>query len=326
MPERYTTLGQSTLSAGINNVQTTLSVASASSFPTAGTFRILVQTADGVTKEIMTVTGVSGSTFTVTRGQEGTSASAFSSGDQVIQVLTAAGLDAIRADLVGRGTHASRPTAADAKAGGLYRPTDQPILYRSDGSAWRSAGVIQPEFTIPSLGSFTGVNMGSNTASTSGDTIAFNCVSNGGSNNVRMQTKSAPATPYVITAAWLPGFLPYNCYLYLGWRNSGSGNLYGFTIYTWTDGVNYRIIKWNSPSSFNADALARNQMAALPVYWMRIADNGTNRIVSISGNGLDWQQLFSVARTDFFTPDQVFFGMDPASNVCDARLLSWLEA
>ncbi len=66
----------STLSASVNSSQTSLTVASSSSFPSAS-FRILVGS------EIMVVSAISGTTWTVQRGQNGTSAATHSSGTTV---------------------------------------------------------------------------------------------------------------------------------------------------------------------------------------------------------------------------------------------------
>ena len=66
----------STLSSGINASVTTLTMASASSFPSSGTVII--------NQEIITYTGVSGNTLTgLTRGASGTTAAVHSSGDEV---------------------------------------------------------------------------------------------------------------------------------------------------------------------------------------------------------------------------------------------------
>lgn len=86
-------LGESTLNGTINNSVTTLTVTSAAAFPAAVTgtsqFRVIVGT------EIMIVTNVSGTTFTVTRGAESTTAASHSSGDAITHVITAGTLQAI---------------------------------------------------------------------------------------------------------------------------------------------------------------------------------------------------------------------------------------
>lgn len=76
-----------TLNGAITNTATSLVVASATGAP-APNFRIRID------NEIMLVTAVAGTTWTVSRGQEGTTAAAHSSGATVAHVLTKGGLDA----------------------------------------------------------------------------------------------------------------------------------------------------------------------------------------------------------------------------------------
>lgn len=81
--EKYTNLGSSTLNGGITAGATSLIVTSASTFPTVSQFRIIIDS------EIFIVTGVSGATFTVVPGSEGTSQASHSNGVAVTEVLTA---------------------------------------------------------------------------------------------------------------------------------------------------------------------------------------------------------------------------------------------
>jgi len=88
MPELFTNNGASTLSAAIATTgATSLTVTSAASFPTGGNFRIIVDS------EIMLVTAVAGTTFTITRGQESTTAATHTNGAAVNELLTAAQLN-----------------------------------------------------------------------------------------------------------------------------------------------------------------------------------------------------------------------------------------
>lgn len=84
--EQFSNNASSTLSSGISSGATSLSVASASAFPSSGNFRILIDS------EIFLVTAVSGTTFTVTGAQEGTTAASHSSGATVTHIVTAGGL------------------------------------------------------------------------------------------------------------------------------------------------------------------------------------------------------------------------------------------
>jgi hypothetical protein len=86
MTENFANTYQTTLSAAITSTSaTTLTVTSAAGAPSVN-FRIKIDT------EYMLVTNVSGTTFTVTRGIEGSAAATHSNGALVTHVLTAAGL------------------------------------------------------------------------------------------------------------------------------------------------------------------------------------------------------------------------------------------
>jgi len=75
-----------TLAAAISSTgATTLQVSSGTGYPASGNFRIRIDS------EIMIVTGVSGTTWTVTRGAESTAAAVHSNGAIVNHVLTAGG-------------------------------------------------------------------------------------------------------------------------------------------------------------------------------------------------------------------------------------------
>lgn len=85
--EQFANLAQTTLSAAITSTSaTSCTVTSATLFPASGNFRILIDS------EIMIVTAVSSTTFTISRGQEGTSAATHSNGATVTLILTAASL------------------------------------------------------------------------------------------------------------------------------------------------------------------------------------------------------------------------------------------
>lgn len=84
---------QTTFSASVTSTATTITVASSTNAATvaAGTqWAIVAQSASTPSiREVMYVTAVSGTTFTVVRGQEGTSGLAWNSGDDVFAATTA---------------------------------------------------------------------------------------------------------------------------------------------------------------------------------------------------------------------------------------------
>lgn len=92
MTEQTANLASTTLSAGISDSATTLTVADGSVFPSDGMFRLNCE------DELMLCTARSGNSLTVERGIEGTSGAAHSSGETIRGVVTAAGIDLIVRD------------------------------------------------------------------------------------------------------------------------------------------------------------------------------------------------------------------------------------
>jgi len=90
--ERFFNDYGTTLAGGITNTQATLVVASGSNFPGSGNFRIRIE------NELLLVTAVSGTTWTVTRGVESSQAVAHLDGMAVNHIVTAGGLAQILAE------------------------------------------------------------------------------------------------------------------------------------------------------------------------------------------------------------------------------------
>lgn len=132
---RFTNNAESTLAGALTAGGTSLTVVSAAAFPTAGNFTIIVGS------EIMLVTGVAGTTFTVARAQEGTSATAHAAGTAVLHVVTA---DALMGGLVPRGT--SFPTNPSASER-FYR-TDRNLEYFYNGTRWLTTTLYSHDIPI----------------------------------------------------------------------------------------------------------------------------------------------------------------------------------
>jgi hypothetical protein len=144
--------------------------------------------------------------------------------------------------------------------------------------------------------------------------------------SLRIRELATPSTPYTLTAAFIPSFLNANfpsCGLCL--RNSTSGKVITFS-YGFSTNLNIGLAKFNSPTSFSAAySGAFNINFVGPYLWLRINDNGTNRISSFSFDGINFRQIQTIVNTDFITPDKIGFYADAnnASNDCAITLVSW---
>lgn len=219
------------------------------------------------------------------------------------------------------------------RTGDIYFPNNGFWFERYSGSAWVPWGPLFP-FTDPALaGLSTWVNQGSATVTTTNGGIVLFGPGGGNTNNTVLRVKSAPATPYTITACIIPG-MPCKSFLGCGisFRESSSGKLQnvGYTFNTaLTPAFQIQAEKWTTATASSAAYVAVGAPLAVPIF-LRITDNGTNRISYFSTDGVNFTQFHSVVRTDFLTADQVgIFVMSqnlatPNYGVYNT-LLSWLE-
>jgi hypothetical protein len=326
--EQYANNAATTLSGGIDDTVGTLTVASAAGFPASGPFRILVGT------ELMIVTAVSGADFTVTRGVEGTAATAHSNGDAVTHILTAGSLRALESDAVRSVAYASRPAAGNE--GRLFLPSDGMGLERDTGSLWQPWGPLFP-FTPPVLADFAWINQGASATATQekgGIYLTDNAFS--GVVQKRILKKAAPSRPYTIDTAWLVAAYPVDGLDFgVGWRQSSDGKLHLFRMRQFVHGTTYQSAAWEPCSSkytdhqtFSADYVQRLGMAPTggPLF-LRITEDDTNRRCWLSADGQHWLLYHTIGRTDFLTADEVcfFIGLS-ASQPIGATLLHWKQS
>ena len=324
MAEQLGNLAQSTLAADITSGATSITVASATGFPTAP-FRAVIT--NGSITEIVLVTAKAGTTFTVTRAQESTTGVAWSTGDSIAHVLTAGALAQRRAETVTVGGYLTEPGAGES--GRLYLPSDNVVAGHDNGSTWDRFGPLM-SFTEPDLTAFTAINQGSATATQEG-AIVYAEAPPSGTANVRAWVKSAPATPYKITLAFLPLLWPANnsnCGILF--RDSATGKIVAFRIVFSSDAINLDNSKFTNATSFSAayGTSGGSFMMSGPCMWLRIQDNGTNRLSDFSVDGVHWRTWHTIGRTDFLTADQVGFyvASDQAVNSVGMTILNWNES
>lgn len=297
MREQFANNASSVLAAGITNVATSLTVSSASSFPTTGNFRILVN------QELMLVTAVSGTTFTVTRGIEGTTAVSHNIGDNVTHILTAGGLLRFGRDNI-------------------------PLLG------------IRPELTLTDAAGntltsadFTWVNQGASTVTDNADGSITLTAPTINSTNLRLLAKSQPSTPYEILVGFLPSYAGGFSTMKFGFRESATNKLVNMFINNSSSaGHIARGQRFNSATSAVGDqgsALYGNGIFN-PV-WAKIENDGVNLTFFISGDGLNFSEVYTEAVGAFFTtaPDQVFWGIEmftTSTSFGSLTLVHWSES
>lgn len=145
MARRYysSTAARTTLSSAINNTTTTVGVTAVSGWPTSFPYTLIIDQ-DTVNEEIVEVTNRSGTTLTVTRGVDGTSAVAHDSGATVNHGVSAR-------DFNEPNLHVNTPVEHIEIVTSTTRPSspsEGQIIYETDtnqyfgwnGTAWTAIG------------------------------------------------------------------------------------------------------------------------------------------------------------------------------------------
>lgn len=221
---------------------------------------------------------------------------------------------------------ASKPSPSNA--GDLYLPSDGFTIERDTGAAWVPWGPVFP-FTAPVSGDFSWINQGSSSVVTTFGGVALVGAATGAGANIVARVKSAPSPPYVITACLRVNMLSKALQgAGLCFRQSSDGKLHVFHMIC---GTQFAIVsaKYTSPTVFSADYVNLNALSDRMLF-LRIADNNTNRICSLSGDGQNWITFHTVGRTDFLTADQVGFCINTENTATPnfapiSTLLSWKQ-
>jgi|SRR5579872_901736 len=312
---------------GIGSGDTSMTVGGHTGFPSVAQYRCLIE------NELILVTGGAGTnTWTIQRGIEGTTAAAHANSTLVTHILTAGGLEGVCGQTVLSDVYANLPSAGTV--GKLYLPTDGYALQRDGGSAWSLFGPMWPLTLPPALGSWTQVNGTGATFSTLAG--AINILANANSSNDRkILAMAAPATPYTITALLVPDIYAqqFNA-IGVGWRDSSTDHQ---AFICFNDGgsstaggaqgeIELRSVNSLSSTGFYSGYVTLVASTVPAFIWLRIRDDGTNRIVSYSHDGLFFRQIHSIARTtDVANPNQVMFFAESINATYQAAvtLLSW---
>jgi len=231
-------------------------------------------------------------------------------------------------NMTSTGTEAAIPGAGTA--GNLYLPSDGLWLQRDTGAAWVPWGPIWPlgGTGMPS----TWVNQGSATLDSTRGVSILTVPVGSSSDSFRCLVKTAPSTPYTVTALFQTDHWPMNYYMSgLFFRQSSDGKMIFCEYHCDGGGLRtYEVLKLNSATSVNGavtlTAPTRN-LGENALVWMQISDDGTNRKMRVSSNGYTWVEMYSETRTTFLTADQVGWGVDNynATRGYTMTLLSWKE-
>jgi hypothetical protein len=217
---------------------------------------------------------------------------------------------------------------------GTANPSNRNLVYLSDGiyqciwngSAWEYYFNTQRAYR-PVNSQFSWLNQSTSSVNTSsGGVYLLQPV--GATAALTIRKKNALATPYTITARMIYNLWPSN-YMAAGLCYGDGTKQHTFGVRHDNGDVGIVWEKWNNTGSFSASYSGVGNYPGTRGggIWLRIRDDGTNRISSYSNDGINFRVLQSVGRTDFLTATQVgfFVKLEGASQDCGVLLVSWQE-
>lgn len=295
--ERKANNAQSTLDGAINSSVTSLVVTDASSFPTNPQFRLKIN------DELLLVTAVAGTTFTVTRGVEGTTAVAHADDDTVTLVETQAG----------QVRH--------------LRDWTNPLLEVN-----KPMQLLDASGNTLTASSFTNVNFGAATKTDlTGGSILLEHLPQS-VENMALIVKSAPSPPWVFTVGFIAnlsnegGNFPA-CGAAI--RDSATGEFYFHQITNRDEGLWAFVTKRNSPTSAPTGFLGHTNWSGASIAWHQIEDDNSDIIFRISNDGVNFLEFGKENRTTFLNPNQLGFVINNLGNLnirSMATIVAWDES
>lgn len=224
--------------------------------------------------------------------------------------------------------------AATTKHGLLKKLSNVATEYMDGTGAWSTPAGGGGGFggigtvVAPVDADFAWVNQNSATSTQVGDGVVLTGAAAGsGDWEWAMRVKSAPATPYTITAYIVPSTFRENFrFDGLIFRQSSDGKFAAFGQF-WNSFAGTPLISvrnYSGPTAFNAIVTDVNWLDQDRPFWLQISDDGTDRYYRLSSNGVTWYQFATDGRTSYFTADQVGFGINRrTAGTAVLTLLSW---
>ncbi len=327
MIEKFANLALNVLSAAITSPTVTIcSLVDASSFPASGSFRIKID------DEILIAVAVTGNTFTVTRGAEGTTAATHASGATVRHLLTKGGLEARVANRFLCDLYDNKPAAA--VKGRLFLPTDGQFMEYDDGVAWHKYGPYKRLKAPPQTG-WSWVNQGNATVTFNGSALVLEDPDLDATNpQIRLYVRSLGVGATSVAAAFAFNGIGTDtpvmglCARCVG--GSDDGNFAGIGIRCPSTPPNYWHYKYyTSPTAIEGTpSIDARTFYPLRLCWIKYEWAGSYKRWWWSVDGVNWIKWTEESFTSYNTPSQIGLFIDPTNNAqrVSLSLVHWEES
>jgi len=326
--EQFANNASTTITASMSAIQTSMVVSSNDGFPSVTTastnyFYAVIGT------EIVKVTNNPTITWTVERGNQGTTATTHTAGEAVYCVVTRQTMEDILTAASSGGSEVSTGVIASLPAAGtsgrVYLPTDS--FYNNvfdNGSSWNY--FIDGKVVTPPLAAsnWTLVTGGNATLTDSKSGLYLSTASNTTTSAEAVLRAVPGSTPYTITMRLIPNFLcttadtPMFGVCFTNGTTVAS-QISGVRFFSTPTSNLYHSIQSAAWTSFayagETNSVLWSQCAITgPDLWIRLSNSGATKTMSVSKDGINFLTVATLAVATPFTPTHYgFFGNVAAS-------------
>lgn len=219
-------------------------------------------------------------------------------------------------------------STAACTANTLRLNTNGPMFQFCSGSTWKNYRVASAgPMTIPTASQYTVADGTGQTMTLANSTAGLYFTTTGSSDNTSIAYFTAPATPYTFTINWgdesTKGSSTDGTLRGIGFSDN-SNKVKAFYSYIregtsslWD--VQCAITYLSDLNTYSTTAtLTSNCFSAVPIKWLRVTDNGTNRLFYSSLDGVNWLQHYSEGNTTDLTTTRLVIianGLSDATKV-----------
>lgn len=281
-----------TLNGAITNVATSMTVTSATGYPTSGDFYCLIES------EIVKVTAVSGAVFTIVRGQAGTTGAAHGDGVQISPIVTKDNLN------------------------GWLKENACTRLLTHGFEDWTQRHNFQENGNTVAAADFSG-----ETVTDNGDFAMFMSPAPLSSISLKIAYVSAPSTPYQIQGRVRADFDTFGStspsLAGLCFQDSSNSNV--FMVYH-RAGQDIFCGEWDNDTPIVIATAEILKNSSRPEWWVRLTNDGVDMEGFVSADGVNWRSLGTRAVGTTMTPNRIgWFGAIRGDTGHDISLISWRE-
>ena len=218
------------------------------------------------------------------------------------------------------------------QAGANRRTTTQDIADLAAGGSGLYSQVLSAVPTSASTGLTTWANQGSATVADDATGVTIYSPSNGASDNFRLRWKTAPATPYTVTA--LVGFTASTITSFpacgFGWYDGTKLQCFSFGFGNAAAQTPRLVVRNLTDVSTLSTILATAPDSIPTPFWCRLKDDGTTVSFQISWDGVHFATLYSVAKASGFLGSggytRIWYGVNAFNAEAWIALMSYAEA